>query len=302
MFKLNDSAIREISNTKSLIKLELDSCTFEEDTSLIFTLPKLELLSLQSMENIDDCLINITNESKNLKHLSLINCKNVSVDAFKKLSSLINLEYLNIPNLQCLDDDIISGVANGCKSLQHINISRCQNISEDAIIKLTNLKSLKYLDIRDIQNVNDNIIINIGNNCKKLTSLYIKSCKNVSNTALDQLAKLENLITLCLVEIDNIGDQVFKNMHKLESFTCTHCPNVTDDGITRIIEKATSLKALVVCRTGITYKSLVCATYETKKRENNILLEVIVDEEIYKEYQALGFNLGPLISLRGVDM
>ncbi|XP_044006004.1 F-box/LRR-repeat protein fbxl-1-like [Aphidius gifuensis] len=221
MFKLDDNAIKEISNRKTLMGLEFDC---------------------------------------------------------------YNLEHLNLQNLQSVQDDVFTDITDKLKKLAYLNISRCQNISGNVLVKLTNLKNLEYLDIRRIENINDD------------------SCKNVTSDALNELSKLENLETLYVVDVDNVGDEMFKDMYKLKILRCNWCPNVTDVGIMRVIENATRLETLMLCRTGITSTTLVCAADVTKKRRNNVCLEIIITSKVLKDYQLLEHDSGPLITMRGRNM
>ncbi|KAF7992148.1 hypothetical protein HCN44_001473 [Aphidius gifuensis] len=359
-FDIDNNAVMEISKIKSLTKLELIICKIGEGTSFILNLPELESLTLRAMENIDDCIINLSNESKNLKLLDIKYCSTEFSDALKKISNLINLEELNLEQCEEVDSDVFASIVNGCAKLKNLYIPKSVKISGDALVKISNLKNLEVLDICETKNVNDDVIIEIANNCKKITELHIDSCNNVSSLALNELAKLENLEVLQLVDVDNAGDDIFKNMYKLKKLKCTWCRNVTDSGIMRIIKNASNLdylmlyrtgvtkiclvdvndvgdeifnnmsqlrvlkcnwcfnvtdvgimkiiknspnlKTLMLCRTGITRQTLACAAKSTKKRINNIQLEVITDQKICEAYERLDHYLGPLISFKGLDL
>ncbi|XP_044009714.1 uncharacterized protein LOC122853350 [Aphidius gifuensis] len=301
-FDIDNTAVMEISKIKSLIKLELLICRIGEGTSFILNLPELESLTLEAMKNTDDCIINLPNESKNLKRLNLKNNWSVSADALKKISNLINLEELKLRGCEDVDSDVFASIVNGCAKLKNLDISNCQKISGDALVKISNLKNLENLNICETKNVNDDVIIEIANNCKKITELYIHSCNNVSSLALNELAKLEHLEILQLDNVYNAGDDIFKNMYKLKKLKCTWCRNVTDAGIMRIIKNASNLEYLMLCETGITSKTLVYAADETKKRTNNIVLRIITNKQVLQDYQKLKHDSGHLIDMDGLDM
>lgn len=301
-YDIDNNAVMEISKIKSLIKLELIYCTIEKGTSFILSLPMLESLTLKGMENIEDCIINLPNESKNLKCLYLIYCETVTVNALMEISNMINLEELSLINCETLDGDVFTKIVNGCEKIKVLVIPQCKNISGRALAELSNLKYLEDLDIRETSNINDDVIIGIANNCKKIMQLSIQSCTTVSTLAYNELSKLENLELFGMADIENVNDDMFKNMHKLNTLKCTWCPNVTDVGIMRIIKNAPNLEYLTVCRTGVTTKTLVYAADETKKRTNKIVLKVTVNRHVLQNYLDLKHDSGPFILMRGLDM
>ncbi|KAF7992149.1 hypothetical protein HCN44_001474 [Aphidius gifuensis] len=299
-YKINNNDIMQISRIKSLIEVNFYFCKFEDDT-FVLKLGNLEILNFESMTGIDNCLANISNESKYLRQLSIKNCK-VSASVLKELSNIVHLEQLNVQNVQSVDDIFINSIVDKCRVLKYLDVSHCCNISCGALVEISNIKNLEYLDISKTENINDSVIIKIANCCEKLKHLLIESCSNVSHSALNELGKLNNLETLCLVDINNAGDEIFNNMSQLRVLKCNWCFNVTDIGIMKIIKNSPNLKTLMLCRTGITRQTLACAAKSTKKRINNIQLEVITDQKICEAYERLDHYLGPLISFKGLDL
>ncbi|XP_044007161.1 EIN3-binding F-box protein 1-like [Aphidius gifuensis] len=298
-YDIDNNAVMEISKIKSLIELQFISCKVKEGTSFILNLPELESLTLDKMENIDDCIINLPNQSENLKCLNINGCKTVPADALKKISNLINLEELNLGGCEGVDSDVFASIINECAKIKKLDISDCQKITGEALVKISYLKNLQVLDICRTENVNDDVIIEIVNNCKKITNLYIQKCNNVSSLALNELAKLENLEVLQLSDVHNARDEMFKNMYKLRSLECNWCENVTDTGIMRIIKNASNLEHIVLFSSGITSKTLVYAADETKKRTNNIVLRVMVIRHVLEDYESLEHDSGHLIDIQG---
>lgn len=82
-------------------------------------------------------------------------------------------------------------------------------ISEEALLELTNIKNLEYLDFMHLKNVTDRVIFNITNNCKNLKSLRIIEPKlQLSNFALKSLGNLKNIEFLHLDIWKGIEDSV----------------------------------------------------------------------------------------------
>lgn len=299
-YQINRNDIMQISRIKSLIELNFYFCKFKDD-NFVLKLGNLEVLNFELMIDIDNCLANISNESKYIRQLSIKNCK-VSKSVLKELSNIVHLEHLNVQNVQSVDDFFINSIVDKCRVLNYLDVSHCYNISGDALVEISKIKNLEYLDISKTENINDTVIIEIANCCKKLKRLSIESCSNVSHSALNELGKLNNLETLCLVDVNNVGDEIFNNMSQLRVLKCNWCFNVTDLGIRKIIKNSPNLKTLMLCRTGITSKTLACAAKSTKSRINKIPLEVITDQKICEAYERLDHYIGPLISFKGLDL
>ncbi|KAF7992151.1 hypothetical protein HCN44_001476 [Aphidius gifuensis] len=191
-YDIDNNAVIEISKIKSLIELEFIYCKIKEGTSFILNLPELQSLTLDDMDSIDDCIINLPNESKNLKCLTLRNRRAVSAGALKKIANLINLEALDMDSFEGVDGDVFVSIVKGCKKLKSLEISYCPEISGDDLLEISNLKNLECLEFYHTKNLNDDVIIKIANNCKKITKLSMKKCKNVSMLAHNKLAKLKS--------------------------------------------------------------------------------------------------------------
>ncbi|KAF7992150.1 hypothetical protein HCN44_001475 [Aphidius gifuensis] len=174
--------------------------------------------------------------------------------------------------IACISDDMK-------KFITKIDLSKSQAISSKSLVEISSYNKLEILDISNVKNVNDKFITEVATNCKKLMNLYIESCYKISRSALNEIAELKNIRTLCLVDMKNVGDDLFNNLHLLQVLRCTWCPNVTDVGIMRVITNAPNLERLMICHTGITSKTLVYAADETKKRTNKIVLRLTADKK-----------------------
>lgn len=149
--KLDNCIIREISKRKTLKSLDLASCIAKKGTLFELNLPNLLIFKLPDIPNIDKCLMNITNESKNLEHLEYKWSGSASAAALKKLSTLKNLVHLDLQMVVGFNNGAITAIINGCKKLEKLYLSTWrfpENIS------LTNLENL-----RDIGKANSTSLV-----------------------------------------------------------------------------------------------------------------------------------------------
>lgn len=85
-------------------------------------------------------------------------------------------------------DKGISAVARGCTILEMINISYCENITDSALISLSNCCKLNTLESRGCPLITSSGIKSIAVRCKQLAKLDIKKCLNVNDAGMIPLA------------------------------------------------------------------------------------------------------------------
>ncbi|KAK0072281.1 hypothetical protein PV326_000220 [Microctonus aethiopoides] len=134
-----------IQNMKNLWKLEFTGFSFKAD--------KLKLI--------------VCNES--ITYLSLKNCY------FEKCINLIEnfrgLKYLNLSNVDAVDDTFLIKLAANCTELEELNIENCTDVTNDGINAVFKLKKLTTLIINDLDEVTDTVL-------SKFVALKVLHCKN----------------------------------------------------------------------------------------------------------------------------
>ncbi|XP_044009558.1 F-box/LRR-repeat protein 17-like [Aphidius gifuensis] len=166
----------------------------------------LEYLTLRCDEIPVDLADTIVKYCKNLKHLWITQeCYLISAKVVKKLTELENLESLVIDRKRFeLSEKSIIAIANNCKKLKRLEFSYNGYIiptgvdddlsSPSVLNELSKLQYLEHLNLEGLNNVDNSTIIAIANNCKNLKTLDIQFCDGITETALDALEKLKNLV------------------------------------------------------------------------------------------------------------
>lgn len=260
-------------------------------------------------------------QKKYLTYLDLAKC-NFNNDA-SAISSLTDLEHLNLAQVKNLDSYSVTEIVKNCKKLRYLNLFSCITISVSAIKEIEKLVDLKYLNLENLINVDGDSISGIAKNCRGLKHLNIKSCRNVSENGINDLSKLDKLEHLnlhCLFNINsrsiteitnkcrllnyldigscsNVTDTVLRDISKLtylEHLDVRRIKNITDSVLTRISRKCWKLKYLNIEEC----KRLTCTGLKELTRlkylENLIINYTNASDDIFSKM----FNL-KLLSCNG---
>ena len=145
---------------------------------------KLKYLHVAKCKGMNDNNLKlITKSNKNLSHMNLLGCENITSEGYNYLrTNLHELKELNVGafigdyNINITDENnkIITKSNN---SLESLNISRCSKLTRDGIKYIgENLNFLRDLNLEDCHNVVDNLIKLITAKNKKLMNLNVNGC------------------------------------------------------------------------------------------------------------------------------
>ncbi|KAF7992929.1 hypothetical protein HCN44_005710 [Aphidius gifuensis] len=161
-----------------------------------FTALKSLTLSHWSLE---EQVIKVIGRKTTLKYLDISNCEVIDAES---LSSLNNLEYLDVSDVQNIDDDLLRNIINNCKSIKHINISNCIDITKYSLNHLGTSESLKELLINGILNFDDSII----NRLHDIKILECRSCIDITDTGI--IGILNNSPNIERLDISDTGTTI----------------------------------------------------------------------------------------------
>lgn len=154
----------------------------------------------------------VSNEQ--LRALAPLNVKRLDLSSSSITDEQLT-EILNL-HLQCLDlrgtkisDKGIETILK-MRGLQTLLLERCPNITSKGYRALGDLKSLKILSLRD-SNVSDEDLKYISN-LTGLWLLYVSDSPNISDAAIDEVMKLEKLMSIRVggTKVTNAGIEKFK--------------------------------------------------------------------------------------------
>ncbi|XP_008212345.1 F-box/LRR-repeat protein 7-like [Nasonia vitripennis] len=224
---------------------------YEDYLSILFSNNQnLRYLSMKDCCLTNKCLLNLKSES--VEELCLDDCSVgmlqhllSSLEQFKKLCSL--------KFVRCRSDQAswitstLSSISSNLTNLKKLDIYLYDcNFECIECSCIDQLKNLEILYIGGNVMATDEIINIISNNCRKLTNVRIYNSDNITDVGLSSIASLPNLQYLSVRSLEMITDNFFKIMFKLITLECRRCPNIKNDGISKLILASNHLKMIKI--------------------------------------------------------
>lgn len=202
-----------------LRELYIDNCHGIDAMLILPALEKLENLEVLSVAGIlticDDFVSELVSaHGCRMKELILADCMDLTDSSLEVIGDTCSdLRAIDLTNLCKLTDISIGRLANGCQAIQTLKL--CRNaFSDEAIAAYLDVRgaSLKSLSLNNIIQVSNHTALSLARNCKKLRSLDLSWCRNITNEALGLI------VDSCLF------------LEVLKLFGCTQVNNVFLDG------------------------------------------------------------------------
>lgn len=188
-----------------------------------------------------------------LRDLELCECR-ISDSGLASLCVCKNLRKLDLNATKNSRDDITSEgvikVFTSCCQLQTVYLRRCINVSDTAIITLTeNSRHLEHLNLCGCINITDTSLHVLAKNCKFLQSLNISKTK-VTDNGIMQLTTgkcrqsiKEVQVSHCIHITDASIEALLALCPRINILIFDGCPHVTESS-RHAIEEAGQLKQL----------------------------------------------------------
>lgn len=173
-------------------------------------------------EEVTDDKLSDLEKFINTTRLVLINSPQVTNNGLKVLNKFERINYLKFERCNG-----ITNLSMNLLSLKSLEISDCENISNnimDAIIKFTNLKKLKLISCERITR------LSIPNS---VSYLSLKGCVGIPTYGLRDLSRHTKLCVLDL-SFTQINDDALKSIEKLtllKKLNLSFCKNITNKGL-----------------------------------------------------------------------
>ncbi|KAH6809784.1 RNI-like superfamily protein [Perilla frutescens var. frutescens] len=245
---VTDSDLSVIAAAFSALRLlNLQNCKGITDkgmTSLASGLPSLHFLDVSYCRKLTDKgLSSIANGCHDLRALYVVGCRFVTDVLLSALSmNCNNLEELGLQGCTNITDSGLTVLVEGCKRLKQLDLNKCSNIGDMGISCISKEchSSLLTLKLLDCYKIGDDSILSLAKHCKRLETLIIGGCRQLSDESIKQLAfaccgSLKNLrMDWCLNVSDASLDCIFFLCRKLEVLDVGCCEEVTDVAFQRL--------------------------------------------------------------------
>lgn len=196
----------------------------------------------------ETCLEVIAGTCLNLQELNLSSCDKLPPQAFNHISKLRNLTRLNLYRTKVEQTALLS-ILNFCSELQHLSLGSCVMIEDyDTIASMigAKCKKLRTLDLWRCKNISENGIGELASGCSLLEELDLGWCPTLQSSTgcFAKLArKLPNLQKLFLTANRSVCDSDVEELAK-------NCVNLRQLDIlgTRMVSPASLRKLLESCK------------------------------------------------------
>ncbi|CAM8956030.1 unnamed protein product [Rhodiola kirilowii] len=194
--RITDTGITHlVQNSRHIIDLNLSGCKGISDKSFLLiseNYPHLVSLNLTRCVKLTDAgLQQILVKCHALQSLNLYALSSLTDEAYKKISLLTHLKFLDLCGAQNLSDDGLSHIAN-CKNMTSLNLTWCVRITDEGVLAIANgCRGLEFLSLFGIVGVTDKCLEVLAKSCSQsLTTLDVNGCIGIKRRSHDELLQL----------------------------------------------------------------------------------------------------------------
>ncbi|XP_031794556.1 dynein regulatory complex subunit 6 [Sarcophilus harrisii] len=160
-----------------------------------------------------------------LSHIYMTDCERITDVSLKSIANLKNLVVLNLANCIRIGDVGLRSFLGGPSSskLRELNLTHCAQISDLSLAEM-------------------------GERCRSLTYLNLRSCTQLTDCGIEFITKLPNLISIDL-SVTAITDEALtslSNHKKLKELSVSECEFITDSGVKHFCQSTPILEHLDV--------------------------------------------------------
>ncbi|XP_023886029.1 F-box protein At3g58530 isoform X1 [Quercus suber] len=194
--RITDMSIEHlVKNCKHVTDLNLSGCKKISDKSLRLVAenyPKLEFLNLTRCINLTDRgLQQILLKCSFLQSLNIYALSSFTDEAYRRMSLLIYLKFLDLCGAQNLSDDGLSCIAE-CVNLVSLNLTWCVRVTDEGVMAIAQgCTSLEFLSLFGIVGVTDKCLEALSSSCSNtITTLDVNGCIGIKRRSRDELLHL----------------------------------------------------------------------------------------------------------------
>ncbi|CAN6829133.1 unnamed protein product [Brassica oleracea] len=194
--RVTDDCIRHLVNScRTIIDLNLSGCKSITNKGM-----QLVAESYQDLEplNITRCvkitydgLLHVLHKCSTLQTLNLYALSGFTDKAYKKISLLADLRFLDLCGAQNLSDEGLTHMAK-CIKLESLNLTWCVRITDSGVITIANsCTSLEFLSLFGIVGVTDRCLETLSQTCSAtLTTLDVNGCIGIKRRSREELLQM----------------------------------------------------------------------------------------------------------------
>ncbi|XP_001377550.1 F-box/LRR-repeat protein 4 [Monodelphis domestica] len=203
----------------------------------------------------ETCLEVISEMCPNLQELNLSSCDKLSPQAFNHIAKLCGLKRLVLYRTKVEQTSLLS-ILNFCSELQHLSLGSCVMIEDyDVIASMigTKCKKLRTLDLWRCKNITENGIAELASGCQLLEELDLGWCPTLQSSTgcfANLARKLPNLQKLFLTANRSVCDtdieELANNCSRLQQLDILGTRMVSPASLRKLLESCKNLSLLDV--------------------------------------------------------
>ncbi|KAJ4896137.1 F-box protein [Raphanus sativus] len=180
--KISDSGIEAITSSITDKGMELVAESYQDLESLNIT---------RCVKITDDGLLQVLHKCSSLQTLNLYALSSFTDKAYKKISLLADLRFLDLCGAQNLSDEGLGHIAK-CNKLESLNLTWCVRITDAGVITIANsCTSLEFLSLFGIVGVTDKCLEALSQTCSAtLTTLDVNGCIGIKRRSREELLQM----------------------------------------------------------------------------------------------------------------
>lgn len=223
-----DKSVVEFSRCPGLRELRLSHCRLVTRRSvriLAVRCPRLEILDLNCIGGIRDSLLEVIGQ----------NCP--------------RLRVLNIANARNVTDDGVASLAKGCTKLELLDMSWCIKITDLGVSRVAHaMPKLREVGLSETRVTNGGIT-ELTRNCGELEALHLARCVQIANDGAESIMKFcgRRLTTLNIASCHNVTDECVEQL--IRECPRLHCLDVSKlpcRAISKMLEEIVQVRDLQV--------------------------------------------------------
>ena len=249
---LNSPNLRSIEISTTIPRIARD---FE-----CYPTSSLQEIRLHGANILDLHLQTLCCNVKHLKELGIFYCRNISNEAFRKISQCKELDTLTIGHCESLTEDVYIKYISSCSWIKKIRINTagnndvfCEDVerryhSRTYPIRLDE-NSMRYMFDIKFALMSDAGLHALASECRDLRELHLPVCEHITDFGVmavaDQCPQLEILdLTGCQNVTDFSLLALAEQSHGLHTLLLNECFHVTQVGVGPLIIKCRNLRKL----------------------------------------------------------
>ncbi|XP_057422681.1 F-box protein At3g58530 [Lotus japonicus] len=189
------SLLHTVRNCKHIVDLNISGCKQITDQGIQFVAenyPELESLNLtRCIKVTDDGLKPLLHQCLSLQSLNLYALSSFTDAAYREISLLTRLKFLDLCGAQNLSDQGLHCISK-CKDLVSLNLTWCVRVTDEGVIAVAQgCTSLEFLSLFGIVGVTDKCLEALSKSCSdKITTLDVNGCIGIKKRSREELLQL----------------------------------------------------------------------------------------------------------------